>query len=119
VPTPDSRYCWIEGARSINGTISRQKPRKEHCGCGASLIQLSSPTNNGLIAKAFKHIPAFSCAQPAAAAGNPVDGVKRPMANGNEGSTPALGDRQARKLLEAPPADTLKGVRVNRPRKFL
>lgn len=43
--------------------------------------------------------------------GNPVDGVKRPMANGNEGSTPALGDRQARKLLEAPAADTLKGVR--------
>ena len=33
------------------------------------------------------------------------------MANGNEGSTPALGDAQARKLLEAPPADTLKGVR--------
>ena len=25
-----------------------------------------------------------------AVAGNPVDGVKRPMANGNEGSTPAL-----------------------------
>ena len=46
-----------------------------------------------------------------AVAGNPVDGVKRPTANGNEGSTPALGDRQARKLLEAPPADTLKGVR--------
>jgi integrase/recombinase XerD len=33
------------------------------------------------------------------------------MANGNEGSTPALGDAQARKLLEAPPADTLKGGR--------
>ena len=46
-----------------------------------------------------------------AVAGNPVDGVNRPMSNGNEGSTPALGDRQARKLLEAPPADTLKGVR--------
>jgi integrase/recombinase XerD len=46
-----------------------------------------------------------------AISGNPVDGVKRPMANGNEGSTPALGDAQARKLLEAPPADTLKGVR--------
>jgi integrase/recombinase XerD len=42
---------------------------------------------------------------------NPVDGVKRPMANGNEGSTPALGDAQARKLLDAPPEDTLKGVR--------
>jgi site-specific recombinase XerD len=46
-----------------------------------------------------------------AVAGNPVDGVKRPMANGNEGSTPALGDAQARKLLDAPPDDTLKGVR--------
>jgi integrase/recombinase XerD len=46
-----------------------------------------------------------------AVAGNPVDGVKRPMANGNEGSTPALGDAQACKLLEAPPAHTLKGVR--------
>ena len=46
-----------------------------------------------------------------AVAGNPVDGVKRPMANSNEGSTPALGDRQARRLLEAPPADTLKGIR--------
>lgn len=46
-----------------------------------------------------------------AVAGNPVDGVKRPLANGNEGSTPALGDAQARKLLDAPPEDTLKGVR--------
>jgi integrase/recombinase XerD len=46
-----------------------------------------------------------------AVSGNPVDGVKRPMANGNEGSTPALGDAQARKLLETPPADTLKGAR--------
>jgi integrase/recombinase XerD len=46
-----------------------------------------------------------------AAVGNPVDGVKRPMASGDEGSTPALGDHQARRLLEAPPADTLKGVR--------
>lgn len=37
-----------------------------------------------------------------AVSGNPVDGVKRPMSNGNEGTTPALGDAQARKLLEAP-----------------
>jgi integrase/recombinase XerD len=39
-----------------------------------------------------------------AVAGNPVDGVERPESNGNEGSTPALGDAQARRLLEAPPA---------------
>ena len=46
-----------------------------------------------------------------AVSGNPVDGVKRPLANGNEGSTPALGDAQARTLLEAPSEKTLKGVR--------
>ena len=46
-----------------------------------------------------------------AVAGNPVDGVRRPVANGNEGSTPALGDTQVRKLLVAPPEDTLKGQR--------
>ena len=43
--------------------------------------------------------------------GNPVDGVKRPTSNNNEGSTPALGDAQVRRLLEAPAPDTLKGVR--------
>ena len=41
----------------------------------------------------------------------PVDGVERPGADANEGSTPALGDAQARTLLELPAADTLKGVR--------
>jgi site-specific recombinase XerD len=46
-----------------------------------------------------------------AVSGNPVDGVKRPMANGNEGSTPALGDAQALKLLDAPSPKSLKGVR--------
>jgi site-specific recombinase XerD len=43
--------------------------------------------------------------------GNPVDGVKRPATNNNEGSTPALGDAQARRLLDAPALNTLKGVR--------
>jgi site-specific recombinase XerD len=47
-----------------------------------------------------------------AVAGNPVDGVERPESNGNEGSTPALGDAQARRLLEAPPTKTLKRICV-------
>ena len=38
-----------------------------------------------------------------AVVGNPVHGVKRPVANNNEGSTAALCDAQARRLLEAPP----------------
>jgi integrase/recombinase XerD len=42
---------------------------------------------------------------------NPVKGVQRPKANNNEGTTPALSDEQARELLNAPPEDTLKGIR--------
>ncbi len=42
---------------------------------------------------------------------NPVKGVKRPPVEGYEGKTPALGDHQARKLLDAPEGDTLKAKR--------
>ena len=42
---------------------------------------------------------------------NPVDGVKRPSEGANEGKTPAIGDGQARKLLDAPAAGTIKGRR--------
>jgi site-specific recombinase XerD len=42
---------------------------------------------------------------------NPVKGVQRPKADANEGKTPALGDNQARALLEAPDPETLKGKR--------
>jgi integrase/recombinase XerD len=42
---------------------------------------------------------------------NPVLGVKRPPSMNRDGATPALGDDQALRLLEAPPAGTLKGKR--------
>ena len=42
---------------------------------------------------------------------NPVKGVKRPSVESYEGKTPALGDHQARALLDAPDATTLKGKR--------
>ena len=42
---------------------------------------------------------------------NPVKGVKRPKANSNEGTTPAISDAEARDLLEQPDPDTLKGKR--------
>ena len=47
----------------------------------------------------------------AVAVGNPVHGVKRPRIETNEGKTPALGDHQAKALLEAPDPETLKGLR--------
>ena len=42
---------------------------------------------------------------------NPVKGVQRPRTESGEGKTPALGDHQARKLLAAPEADTVKSKR--------
>jgi integrase/recombinase XerD len=42
---------------------------------------------------------------------NPVKGVTRPKTESGEGKTPALGDHQARKLLVAPQADSLKAKR--------
>ena len=42
---------------------------------------------------------------------NTVRGVQRPRAESGEGRTPALGDHQARKLLAAPDAGTLKSKR--------
>lgn len=42
---------------------------------------------------------------------NPVKGVKRPKVDSYEGKTPALGDHQARQLLDAPNPETRKGRR--------
>ena len=42
---------------------------------------------------------------------NPCDGVKRPNIDSNEGKSPALGDDQAKLLLNAPPENTEKGLR--------
>ncbi|MEE4139998.1 tyrosine-type recombinase/integrase [Pseudomonas viridiflava] len=47
----------------------------------------------------------------ALAGGNPVHGVARPKVETNEGKTPALGDDQAKRLLDAPDAKSLQGVR--------
>jgi integrase/recombinase XerD len=43
--------------------------------------------------------------------GNPVHGVERPRSDSQEGKTPAIGDHQARSLLDAPDPTTLQGQR--------
>jgi site-specific recombinase XerD len=42
---------------------------------------------------------------------NPAKGVERPKTESGEGKTPAIADHQARKLLEAPQADDIRGKR--------
>ena len=57
----------------------------------------------------WDHIQGFPFFAPASA--DPVKGVERPRAESGEGKTPAIGDHQARKLLEAPVEDTIKSKR--------
>ena len=54
----------------------------------------------------FKHLVRHG-----AASRNPVVDVARPAINREEGSTAAFSKAQARRLLDAPPADTLAGLR--------
>ena len=42
---------------------------------------------------------------------NPAKGVERPKSESDEGKTPAIADHQARKLLEAPQGDDIRGKR--------
>jgi site-specific recombinase XerD len=72
--------------RSLSGTTIRRK-----------LAALSSLFEHLCDANAVTH--------------NPVKGVKRPKVESYEGKTPALGDAQARALLNAPGAHTEKGKR--------
>jgi len=57
----------------------------------------------------------YLCEQNAVAT-NPVDGVKRPKVETNEGKTPALGDAQTRHLLKLPAGD---GLQQRRDRALL
>jgi site-specific recombinase XerD len=71
--------------------------------------QLSAPTIRRKLS-ALSSLFDYLC-EKNAVAHNPVKGVKRPAADANEGKTPALGDGQARAILDAPATNTLKGKR--------
>ncbi len=71
--------------------------------------ELSAATIRGKLS-ALSSLFQFLCEQNAVTH-NPVTGVKRPSEGSNEGKTPALSTEQARRLLDAPPEDTLKGKR--------
>lgn len=58
------------------------------------------------LASLFNHL-----AENNAVADNPVNGVQRPKAPAGEGLTPRISDDQAKRLLEAPAPDTIKGRR--------
>ena len=82
--------------------IIRWRDELTHRGLGGSTIRhrLSS------LASLFEYL----CNENAVTH-NPVKGVERPKTESGEGKTPALGDHQARKLLDAPQEETIKSKR--------
>src|SRR5262249_5159080 len=76
--------------------------QREQEGAAASTIRRRLAALSSL----FKHLVRHGVAPR-----NPVVDVERPAINRDEGSTAAFSKTQARKLLDAPPADTLAGLR--------
>jgi integrase/recombinase XerD len=82
--------------------IAWERMQREQEGAKASTIRRRLAALSSL----FKHLVKHG-----AASRNPVVDVDRPTINRDEGSTSAFSKSEARKLLDAPPDDTLAGLR--------
>lgn len=93
-----------EALRQVDhrAVIAWERMQREQEGAAPATIRRRLAALSSL----FKHLVTHG-----AASRNPVVDVDRPVINRDEGSTPAFSKTQARKLLDAPPADTLAGRR--------
>jgi site-specific recombinase XerD len=82
--------------------IAWERIMREQEGAAASTIRRRLAALSSL----FKHLVRHG-----SAGRNPVVDVQRPAINREEGSTAAFSKAQARRLLDAPPADTVAGLR--------
>jgi len=82
--------------------IAWERMQREQEGAAPSTVRRRLAALSSL----FKHLVKHG-----AASRNPVVDVDRPTINRDEGSTAAFSKAEARKLLDAPPADTLAGLR--------
>jgi site-specific recombinase XerD len=93
-----------EALRQVDhrAVIAWERIQREQQGAAPSTIRRRLAALSSL----FKHLVRHG-----AATRNPVVDVTRPAINREEGSTAAFSKVQARRLLDAPPADTLAGLR--------
>src|SRR3954451_10553754 len=94
----------IDQLRSVDhrAVIPWERMQREQEGAAASTIRRRLAALSSL----FKHLVKHG-----AASRNPVVDVERPTINREEGSTTDFSKAHARKLLDAPPSDTLAGLR--------
>ena len=115
---PSTRRAYENGVRDFTRFTGIARPEEFRSVTRAHIIAwrdalrqrgLGGPTIRhrlASLASLFEHL-----CERNAVTHNPVKGVERPKAETGEGKTPALGDHQARALLTAPDADTIKSKR--------
>ena len=82
--------------------IAWERQQREEEGAASSTVR----RRLAVLSSLFKHLVRHG-----AASRNPVVDVSRPAINREEGSTAAFSKAQARRLLDAPPVDTVDGLR--------
>ena len=115
---PNTRRAYRQDMRDFQAFTGLRRPEEFRDVTRAHVIawrehltrqQLANDTIRRKLA-ALSSLYAYLCERHAVLH-NPVLGVKRPRSMNREGVTPAIGEHQARTLLEAPPEHTLKGQR--------
>jgi integrase/recombinase XerD len=115
---PNTRRAYENAVRDFMGFIGIQRPEEFRTITRAHVIAWRDQlVGRGLGGGTIRHRLAslaslfqYLC-EKNAVTHNPVKGVQRPTAETAEGKTPALGDHQARQLLDAPIDDSVRGKR--------
>src|SRR5277367_805769 len=118
IKNPSSKRAYENAIRDFMGFTGIVRPEEFRTVTRAHIIAWRDQlTRRGLGGATIRHRLAslaslfeYLC-EKNAVTHNPVKGVERPKTESGEGKTPALGDHQARELLAAPEADTIKSKR--------
>jgi site-specific recombinase XerD len=115
---PHTRLAYQQDLREFQRSVGITRPEEFRMVTRAHIIawrkdlerRLCAPTTIQRKLAALSSLFVYLC-EHNAVLHNPVDGVKRPKNNRQEGVTPALSDEQARALLNAPQGESLKAKR--------
>jgi integrase/recombinase XerD len=118
ISNPNSRRAYENAIRDFMGFTGIERPEEFRTVTRAHIIAWRDQLMlRGLGGATIRHRLAalaslfeYLC-EKNAVTHNPVKGVERPKTESGVGKTPAIDDRQARKLLDAPEAESLKSKR--------
>lgn len=113
---PNTRRAYKADVSDFLAFLGIQRPEqvrtvtRAHVIAWRKLIEHQAPATVRRKLAAVSSLFDYLCERNAVTA-NPASGVERPKEGSNEGKTPDISERQARRLLDAPPRDTVAGLR--------